>query len=203
MPTVHPLPPERVDDAVSVLCDAFREYPVMRYILGTTAGGEDHLRTLIRFFVMARVWRGEPMLAVTHGDTVAGVAVMTPPGEREPSPEMAAAREAVWKELGAEARTRYEYLGTVWQDFAIGEPHLHLNMIGVRRAHAGQGLGRRLLDAVHRLSEDDPGSGGVSLTTENPVNVALYKHFGYKVTGHRKAAPDLETWGFYRPNPAP
>lgn len=186
-----------------MLCDAFRDYPVMRYILGPAAGRDDHLRILIRFFVMARVWRGEPMLAVTENNAVAAVAIMTPPGEREPSPEMAVAREALWAELGAEARARYEFLGTAWQNFMIEEPHLHLNMIGVRRTHAGQGLARLLLDAVHRMSEDDPRSGGVSLTTENPANVSLYKHFGYKVVAYRQAAPDLETWGFYRPNPAP
>jgi ribosomal protein S18 acetylase RimI-like enzyme len=72
-------------------------------------------------------------------------------------------------------------------------------MIGVRRAYAGTGLGRRLLESVRRLSEEDPQSAGVSLTTENPRNVELYRHFGYEVVGHASVGPGLETWGMFLP----
>jgi hypothetical protein len=52
---------------------------------------------------------------------------------------------------------------------------------------------------VHALSRDDPESGGVSLSTENPRNVALYEHVGYVVRGHAIVSPELETWALYRP----
>jgi GNAT superfamily N-acetyltransferase len=71
-------------------------------------------------------------------------------------------------------------------------------MIAVRRAHAGRGFGRRPLEAVQDLSRGDPGSCGVTLTTESPENVALYAHVGYRVTGHARVSPDLETWGMFR-----
>jgi len=197
----EPLPPERAEDAVSVLCDAFRDYPVMRFILGPPGVDDaDHLRTLIGFFVQNRVLRREPLLVVNDGDTAAAAAVMTPPGQRPAPPQLDALRETVWRTVGPAARARYEHLGTVWQDFTIATPHLHLNMLGVRRSHAGRGLARILLDAVHALSEADPGSAGVSLTTEDPGNVSLYRHFGYRVVGHRQAAPGVETWGFFRPD---
>lgn len=202
MPTAEPLSPDRAEDAVSVLCDAFHDYPVMRFVLGSEAPDYDaRLRRLIGFFVGNRALRGEPMLVVNDGDTAVAAAVMTPPGERAAPPELDALREAVWRDLGTETRERYEYLGTVWKDFTVKTPHLHLNMIGVRRSHAGRGLARVLLDRVHAMSEADPGSAGVSLTTENPKNVSLYRYFGYRLVGHRQAG-DLETWGFYRPDGA-
>jgi hypothetical protein len=37
-------------------------------------------------------------------------------------------------------------------------------MIGVRRSHVGRGLGRKLLEAVHQMSDADDGSTGVSST---------------------------------------
>jgi hypothetical protein len=44
---------------VDVLCDAFHDYPVMRYVIGPAgADYERHLRTLIAFFVQARQTRG-------------------------------------------------------------------------------------------------------------------------------------------------
>jgi hypothetical protein len=37
----------------------------------------------------------------------------------------------------------------------------------------------------------------VSLTTENPRNVELYRHFGYEVVGQGPVGPGLQTWGMF------
>jgi hypothetical protein len=50
----------QTDDAVTVLCDAFQDYPVMRYVLGPTGDYDRRLRTLVGFCVSARVYRDEP-----------------------------------------------------------------------------------------------------------------------------------------------
>lgn len=84
--------------------------------------------------------------------------------------------------------------------FAIEAPHLHLNMIGVRKRALGTGAGRRLLEAVHERSRADRRSVGVTLTTEDPRNVTLYQYFGYEVVGSHVVAPELTTWGFFRPD---
>jgi hypothetical protein len=79
-------------------------------------------------------------------------------------------------------------------------------MIGVRRTHHGLGLSRTLLGAVHDLAGADAQSAGTSLTTERRENLALYEHFGYRVHGHARVAPELETWGMFRasrPDPDP
>ena len=78
---------------------------------------------------------------------------------------------------------------------------VNLSMIGVRHSHAGRGLARLLLDEVHALAEADATSSGVSLTTETQRNLPLYEHFGYRITGHARVSAELETWGFFRPNP--
>jgi S-methylmethionine-dependent homocysteine/selenocysteine methylase len=158
----------QVSRAVAVLCDAFREYPVMRYVIGPDDGDYDrHLHTLLNFFVMARVWRDEPILGVSDGSDLVATAILTLPGKRQPPTELAQLREAVWRELGQSARMRYEALGEARRKFDISQPHYHLNMIGVRRSRHGQGLSRQLLDAVHTMSRRDPVSHGVTLTTEN------------------------------------
>lgn len=125
-------------------------------------------------------------------------AVVPLPGSGATPAQLATHRERVWKQLGADARARYEAYGAATRAFATDRPHHHLNMIGVRRSHTGQGFGRLLLEAVHEMSRADHGSCGVSLTTETPNNVALYEHVGYRVTGHVRLSPDLETWGMFR-----
>jgi GNAT superfamily N-acetyltransferase len=199
------MPPTRLtsaqaDDAVTVLCDAFYDYPVMRYVLGATGHDYDaRLRTLIGMFVGARYAKDEPVLAEWDGGTVVAAAIVTLPGER-PAPEaFLARREAAWRELGDAARERYAAFGAACGRFAVEAPHHHLNMIGVRRSHAGRGLARPLLEAVHAMAEEDTGSAGVSLSTENPRNLLLYEHFGYERLGHARVSDDLETWVFFRP----
>jgi len=194
------LQPVETPDAVTVLCDAFRDYPVMQYVLGSADDYDRRLRTLIDFFVSARVFREEPVLGLYDRDgTLAAVALVTLPGER-PAPEaLSVQREAVWKELGAAERGRYEGFGTACAQFSVESPHHHLNMIGVRRSYMGRGFARKLLEAVHQLSDADDGSAGVSLSTEAAHNLPLYEHFGYRQLSHAVVGPGLETWAFFRP----
>ena len=62
----------------------------------------------------------------------------------------------------------------------------------------GQGLARALLETVHRMSDDDEGSAGVSLTTEVPENLPFYQHFGYRIMGQATVAGAYDSWTFYR-----
>lgn len=69
--------------AVDVLCNAFHDYPVMRYVIGPVGGDYDRrLRTPVNFFVMARVWRDDPILGVSNGSELIAVATLTLPGKR-------------------------------------------------------------------------------------------------------------------------
>ncbi len=182
-----------------VLCDSFRDYPVFPYVIGEAGDEYDkRLHTLIGFFVAAWFYRNEPVLAVSDAGRAVAVAILTPPVRREAPAELAEHREAVWGELGAAARERYEALDGPWQEFAVAEPHYHLNMIGVSRSHSGRGLGRVLLDAVHEMSRCDPDSTGVSLTTEVESNVGLYLHMGYDLVGHVKGGDPTDIWVFFR-----
>jgi len=186
-------------EIVSVFCDAFRDYPVMRYVVGPGHADFDaRLRELVNYFVLRRVRQGAPLFGVfDRGDLVAA-ATMTLPGEPEMPPDVLAHRDALFRSLGDDARERYQTYANAATTFTDSRPHHHLNMIGVRRVHTGRGLARPLLEEAVRLSDADPASAGVSLTTETAKNLALYEHFGYRVVGHARVSPELESWGLFR-----
>lgn len=201
LPPVQRLGAAHVSEVTQVLRGAFRDYPVMRYVLAPVSEAYDqHLLTLIRMFVLARVLRSEPILGIPTGSGLGAVALVSDP-EGAPSPSaFAHLRDEVWATLGSEARARYEAFGSACKPLSVSVPHLHLNMIGVRPDLQGRGLSTRLLEQVHRLAHETPGCKGVTLTTERPANLALYAHFGYQVIGHARVDAELETWSLFRPN---
>jgi len=197
--TVAQLSTAEAEEIVTVFCDAFHDYPVMRHVLGPAPRYDARLRTLIGLFVNGRVFRNEPLLGLRDdAGRLAGAATMTLPESPDPPATLIAHRDAVWSELGQEARARYEAFTAATQRFAIGARHHHLNMIGVCRSRQGEGLARALLAAVHALTDSDPASTGTSLSTEHPPNIPLYQHFGYRVVGHAEVDRDLETWVLFR-----
>jgi len=202
---VAAFPASRAGEIVDALVDAFHGYPVMRYVVGDAGRDyERRLHMLIGVFVARRVDHGHPTLAIEADGEVLGVATLTPPGDPgPPSAEFDARKDALWLELGQDANERMERLVEIWQRLSVPGPQYHLNMLGVRRAHAGKGVGRLLLDEVHRISREHPESTGVSLSTEDPKNVLLYQHCGYEIRFHERVSPALETWILFRPDDQP
>ena len=171
----------------------------MRHVLGPAGDYADRLRTLVGFFLTARVVRNDPMLAVYAGPEVAGVAVCTLPGLPGP-PDLQEARAWTWGRLGSDARERYEEWIRIWTPINVSEPNIHVNMLGVPPRFQGRGLGRLLLERVHAMSREHPESQGVSLTTESAANLPFYQRLGYRLVGRGRIGPGLESWGFFRPN---
>lgn len=190
-----------VREVVGVLCESFFDYPTLRFVLGPDSRRyENRLQTLVHFFVMARVLRGEVLLGIESDEGLSAAALVSRPTGPEAPPELGDLREKVWAELGTSARGRYEAFGAACAPFQVAAPHIHLNMVGVRCRAQGQGLGRLLIEYVHVLSYEDSESEGVTLTTEDPTNVPLYESLGYQVVGRAVVAPELRTWGFFRPD---
>jgi GNAT superfamily N-acetyltransferase len=194
--------PATVEAVTALLCDAFADYPVMRFLLGSTGDYRARLRTLIGLFVANRAVPGDPFFGYTVGTELGGVALCTPPNPPAVSPALEEIRERAWATLGTDVRDRYAACVNAWGEVGIAEANVHLNMIGVRPRYRGRGLARPLLERVQALSRELPASHGVTLTTEDPRNVTLYRYFGYELVDRRRIAPELETWGFFRPDRA-
>lgn len=70
-----------VREVVGVLCESFFDYPTMRFVLGPDSRRyENQLQTLVHFFVMARVLRGEVLLGIESDDGLSDLPpVFVPP----------------------------------------------------------------------------------------------------------------------------
>ena len=191
---------DRIDDVISVLCEAFRAYPVMEHVIGPGPEDRDRrLSVLVRFFVMRSARQDGPILGVVDSGSLVAVATVTFPAEPDVHPGSDSDGDRLWRALGDDARGRYETYKSACRPLEVDRRHHHLNMFGVRDSYRGRGTARLLLDAVRTLSEHDDSSNGVGLTTELPRNVALYQHFGYEIVGHTRVTPTLESWSCFLP----
>jgi len=191
---------ERFDEVVDALCDAFRDYPVMRFVLKDSGVHYDaHLAQLVGYFTDLRVSRGWPVLAVSRGNEILAAASVNPP---HPAPRPAALRERYERmcgELGEAAIARFNAFADACGPLEPDELHYYVGMIGVRSDCQGRGYARLLLDAVHEMSGGDPDSTGVALTTETERNLPFYRHFGYEIVGQAQV-DTLQTWTLFRRN---
>ena len=62
------LGPEDTPAILDVFCDAFADYPVMRYVLGPNGHSPSRLRQLIGYFVLRRVRLGGPLFGARAAD---------------------------------------------------------------------------------------------------------------------------------------
>jgi len=195
-----PLSTDRLDDVIDVMTEAFLDYPLMPWVVGPEGDVAARVKRLITFFITRRALKGGPMFGVLDGDDLVGAAALTLPVEPSPPPGFTALELETWRELGDGPRDRYQAYADATSKFFVGiGPHHHLNMIGVRPAHKGRGIARPLMEAVQQLSDADPNSSGVSLTTERERNLTLYQHFGYSVIAQNDVAQaPFVTWGLFR-----
>ncbi|UCF66119.1 MAG: GNAT family N-acetyltransferase [Acidobacteriota bacterium] len=202
-PQIVQLGENAFDDVVAVLCAAFHDYPVMRYILKESAGDYDaQLTELIGYFTDSRVSRSWPVLGALLDGKLVAAANINPPRSAPQPPSLKKRYERLHDRLGPAAMARFEAFADAAKPFTPDEPHYYLGMLGVRPECRGRRLARYLLDALHDMSARDPDSTGVFLTTEDPRNLTLYERFGYRVVG-RGQAEELVTWGMFRPDPPP
>lgn len=206
MSSSHDLPPiERIgasglSEVVAVHCDAFRDYPAMRFVLGVGDGDYDErLRVLIGLFIDSTHLKGGVVFGSRLEGELAAAADAVRHGATEP-PELAHRRQATWERLGEPARSRYERYSAATRAFVPDRPSFYLSMLGVRGRYAGRGLARPLVERVQEMSRADPGSTGVFLETEDRRNIDFYRHLGFQPTGHVTVGDGLESWGFFRPD---
>lgn len=197
---VERLTPADGDAAIGTLCAAFYDYPVMRYTLADAGDDyDDRLRALVGFFCNKRLQQGWPVLGCRAEGRIAGVALVNEPGMVSDAAVIKRLRAELVAAIGDDALGRFQRYEDESDLDAPQEPHHFLGVLGVHPDLQGRGLARPLLEELATMSDAHPRSAGVCLNTEDPANVPLYEHMGYRTLG-RRTIDTLQTWCMFRPS---
>ena len=198
-PKVVEVTSERLGEVVEVLAEAFFDYEAMRYMLGESGGDyTTRLRTLIGYFAGSRLTVGSPVLGVVvdgSPDLVAG-ALADPP-----NPPPRSGVDDLARSLGEDAVERLQRFSNATAPLEPGYGFYYLGMVGVADAHRGKGYARSLIDRIAEMSQLDPDSRGVLLTTEHEPNLGVYRSMGFSTLGEAVTADGgLHSWTMFRPD---
>jgi GNAT superfamily N-acetyltransferase len=197
--TLRDLDRSQKDFVLNILCAAFHDYPVTRYVIDEAASDYDgQLRELIDFFVEGRLARKIPLIGLYDSNDLLGVAVVSPPHEVPAPRELVECQARAEQRLGREAMARFKRYERACEETDPGHAAHYLGMIGVRPDMQGRGLGRQLIDAVKARARSDPSSTGITLNTESASNLPFYEKMGF-VKGSEADVGPLHTWSFYWP----
>ena len=163
-----------------ILARAFHDDPVFGWIF---PGESSRDRRLRRYFETEldheSLRHGAVEVACVDG-RAAGAAVWFPPGAWSPGTE-ASALPGYLRAFGRRLAVVSQYQAVAVGAHPREPPHWYLAIIGVDPVRQGCGVGAALLRS--RLMRCDDEGLPAYLESSNPVNVPLYQHFGFRVTG--------------------
>lgn len=199
---VAPLAPVEVAEAIDLLARSFRDNPLNRAVVGTSA----HRRMRANSHGMRATFSATAghsrRLAIRSprekGETQPIIAALLGFGPGSYPAPLPSAREQLLCLLGQGWRVMRRWSRVHEELSEIHPParHCYLGLLGVRVDRQGQGLGAELLDAW--LSEVDSLGLPAYLETDRERNVAFYSRAGFEVSATLSVL-GVDIWCMRRP----
>ncbi|PDW03254.1 GNAT family N-acetyltransferase [Candidatus Viridilinea mediisalina] len=203
---VHTLPVAQLASAAALVAASFRQEGFTRNTHNLSTPARQR-----RYAIAGelRLWfghvSGQRLLAVSEGETLAGIAVVKPP-----TPTSVPWPKLLWTIL-RRAPSLVGIIGDLrWRQALRIKPamkapamlppaHYTLELLAVAPEFQGQGIGRLLLEDIHARCEQDRQAAGIYLFTGDEKNREIYQRFGYHVLQANQGGP-LTVWHMFRPN---
>ena len=181
--------------ATEVFFAAFERDPLMSYFFGDR--DRDLAKCTMQYVCDRANLFNLPLLGALVEGEIQGVALITPPEATERETPQLDEQFAI--AVGEEVIARLETYFKIKEAHKPKQAHFYLDILGVLPKNQGRGIGKALLQTIHKMFEESPQSCGVALDTENESNVDLYRRFSYSVSATNNL-DNLKVWSMFRAN---
>jgi len=200
---IKKLIPDRADEAVEVMLNAFKDEALTSSWLDLN---EPKLKktysVAVKIIYIIHLDSGDPIYIATQEDKIVGVAGLKTPGAKKNIfkavfllfknlPQLLRLLPAIFKA----ARALFE---ATKPPTSLPENYCTLEVLAVDPEQQGNGTGRRLLEHVHQNHLENNISG-IYLVTGEDKNVKIYERFGYKVV-EKRIAKGIEAYHMFKAN---
>ena len=194
---IVPLNIEDREKIVEVLFVAFEQDPLMYYFFGNEY--QNLAEYVMQYICDLAHLANLSLLGAFIERELKGVALIAPPeaSERNKQEEIAKLDEELATAVGKAVITRIEAYFKIKEAHKPKQPHFYLDILGVTPKSQGQGVGKALIETLHKMSESSPQSCGVALDTENESNLEFYERLGYSVSTITNLNR-LKIWSMFR-----
>lgn len=170
--------------------------PTHEAVFGKAASGRDRKLEQLMAVVVSRVQSRGHLVGAWDGEDLVGLVGMLPPGRCGLSGP-AALRMATRLVPGLTPASAWRLVRwqLAWHRHHPRTPHWHMGPFAVDPAHRGR-LGVRLIRACVQRLDTQPAPA--YLETDKPRNVALYRHFGFRVVSEDRVV-GVPGWFMWRP----
>ena len=191
---------EDTDKIVEVLFAAFERDPLMYYFFGNEY--QNLAKYVMQYICHQAQLSNLILLGASIEEELQGVALITPSEivDRDKHEAFAKLDEQLATAVGEAVVMRME---TYFQVKEVNKPkqtHFYLDILGVMPKSQGQGVGKALIETLHKMSEESSQSCGVALDTENESNLNFYQRLGYSISTITNL-DKIKIWSMFRSDP--
>lgn len=183
-PVIVRLDISALNEARSILYDAYRNEPTFQYLFNHRKPGySQRVRATVRELVDLYFALDQEAVGVMVGDSLVAVAFIGDPDLRLNLADQFSWRIRMVLTAGFASTRRYlDYHEKIRA--MLPQPLAHqLPLMGVNPKYQNRGYGRHLLKAVQRLCEDNPRGVGLVLDTGNSRYLPFYESEGFRSLG--------------------
>ncbi|MFE8071735.1 GNAT family N-acetyltransferase [Marinobacteraceae bacterium S3BR75-40.1] len=184
VPEIVRLDASALNEAKSVLYQAYRHEPTFQYLFDADRTGyEKRIRATIRELINLYLDLKQDAIGVLLDETLVGVAFIGSPDLRLDLANQLSWRLRMILTAGLSCTRRYiEYHEQIKR--VLPEKQVHqLPLMGVHPKYQNRGMGRLLLEAVEKMCEENPRTGGLVLDTGNSRYLEFYRSMGFHEVG--------------------
>jgi len=191
-------------EATELLVRAFDEDPYFRFLAPDTKTRARLVGGVMSSYLALALPRSVARVVLTDEQELRGICLWYPP-EAYPAPAHEIAR-VYTSVIGPALLKRHLSATTILNALRMGQlleeaqpdgPHYYLQVLGVDPRWHGRGTGSALLR--ERLAEADAAGLPAMLETTKPMNVRLYRRYGFEIVRTTKSDSSPPVWTMVRP----